>query len=134
MNKLLKAAIEFKNINKQLKLHLVGSLARHDPKAKDIDFITHLTLPNNKQVYHTHFNGYKIDIWQYKDLALGKFLRSLDKGHIIAIYKGLAKNGYRLTLNGIIDIQTNKIIKFTPQRAFNFAGFQFDPQKYFYLV
>ena len=115
-------AKEFQRINKQLKLHLVGSIARGEENPNDIDYITHLPLPNGKKIFHTKFKGYKIDIWQYPNVKIGKFIRTIDKGHLIAIHKGLKKNGYKLTNEGILNLKTNKIIPFTIKKIIKLSN------------
>lgn len=115
-------AKEFQRINKQLKLVIVGSIARGEENPNDIDYITHLNLPNGKKVYHTQYKGYKIDIWQYPNIKIGKFVRTTDKGHLIGIYNGLKKNGYRLTNQGILNLKTNKIIPFTVKKIIKLSN------------
>ena len=106
LEEIKKVAKKFQKINKQLKLHIVGSIARKEENPHDIDFVTNLDLPNEKKVYHTKFEGYKVDIWQYPNIKIGKFIRTVDKGHLIGLYKGLKKNGYKLTNEGILDLKT----------------------------
>lgn len=129
----MEVAKEFQKINKQLKLHIVGSIARNEENPNDIDFITTLPLPNDKNIFHTKYEGYKIDIWRYPNLKIGKFIKTLDKGHLIAIYNGLKKNSYKLVPNGILDLETDKILPFTVKKAFKLADIKFDP-KFNYLL
>ena len=108
-------------------LHLVGSLARGKKSPKDIDFITLKDLPNGKKYIHFTFKGYHVDIWKVKNIKVGKFLRTYKKEHVIAIYRGLKKNGYKLLDDGIQDFKTGKIIPFTIKRVFEFAGLPYRP-------
>lgn len=129
----MEVAKEFQRINNQLKLHIVGSVARGEENPNDIDFVTNLALPNEKEVYHTKYDGYKIDIWRYPNVKIGKFMRTLDKGHLIAIYNGLKKNGYKLVDNGILNLETEKIIPFAVKKIFKLADIKYDP-KFNYLM
>ena len=111
-----KLAKEYKKINKQLKLDLVGSLARHEQFINDIDFITTLDLPNGKKYYKTKFKDMEVDIWKVEDRKVGKFIRTIDKGHLIGIHKALNNIGYKINPNGIYNKKTNKIIKFSEKK------------------
>jgi len=112
----LKIAKEFQKINKQLKLDIVGSLARGEKTPNDIDFITTLNLPNGKKYFKTTFKGIPIDIWKVEDRKIGKFIRTMDKGHLIGIYNALKKNNYKLTDTSILDLTNNKSIPFSKQK------------------
>lgn len=116
-----KISKEFQDINSQLKLILVGSLARGED-ANDIDYITHLRLPNDKKIYRTEYKGVKIDIFKVPNIEIGKFMRTQPKHRIIAIHKGLKKNGYKLTPEGLFNLNTNKKIPFTPAKVWKLAG------------
>jgi len=106
--KILKIAEEYMKINKQLKLDLVGSLARGDEFVNDIDFITTLSLPNGKKFFQTEFKGIPIDIWQVDDREIGKIMRTLSKGELINLHKKLKELGLKLTSKGLKTIETIK--------------------------
>lgn len=132
-----KISTSIKQQLKPLKMYEVGSLKRKSQYISDFDFITNKKLingrkyisfihpiPNGKKLYNV-----KVDIWYYPNLKIGQFIRSLDKGHLIAIHKGLKKNGYKLTNNYILDLQTKKHILFTIRKVFNLANIKY--KKYY---
>lgn len=110
-------------------LHVVGSLARGEP-ANDIDFITTNDLGNPDRKYiHFEYKGVPVDIWKVDNLKIGKFLRTYPKHVLIAIHKGLKKNGYKLLSTGIQSIKTGEMIPFTIKRIFELAGLPYRPLK-----
>lgn len=121
-NKAKKIADEFSKINSQLKLHIVGSIARKEKIINDIDFISTLHLPNDKKVFRTTFKGVAIDIFQVQNLKIGKFIRTIDKFRLIALHKGLQKNNIRLTPTKLIDLKTDKTIPFNEKTIWDLAG------------
>lgn len=122
---------------KPLKIYAVGSLKRKSDHISDLDYITNQKLPNNKKYVSfvqsipkgNKIYDIKVDIWHYPNLKIGQFIRSMDKGRLIAIHKGLMKNGYKLTNNYILDIKTKKHIPFTLKKIFNLANIKY--KKYF---
>lgn len=118
----LRIAYEFKNKFKDLKLEIVGSLERKDDIINDIDFITLEDLPDDKKYISLNYKGAHIDIWKVKNKRIGRFVRTVDKGHLIAIHKGLAKNGYRLQSDGIYDMNNDKLIPFNMINVWKLAG------------
>ena len=109
-NTAYKLAEKFKRINKQLKLTTVGSIARKEEQISDLDFITTLKLPNDKKYFRTEFEGMQVDIWQYENRKIGKFIRTLKDYQLINLYNKLKEHNYKLESNGIKNLSNNKLI------------------------
>ena len=99
----------------KLKLHIAGSLLRKEAYVHDIDFITKSKLPDNRsylryEVY-TDENRFNVDIWHTKSLLFGRLIRGYPRHVIIALRRGLQKNGYKLTNDAVL--KNNKTVKIT---------------------
>lgn len=116
----LKIAKEYMRINKQLKLKITGSLKRGE-EPRDLDFISYArNLPNNKKYFVSEYKGYKVDIWKGNKVV--QFRHDYPKHILIAIYKGLRENGYKLMDNHIINLETNEKIPFSIKKIFRLSG------------
>ena len=109
----LKLSKKFIKLNPELNLVPVGSLARKEKMINDLDFITVEDLPNKKKYWTSEINGVPVDVWKVQNKSIGIFIRTIDKGHLIALHKILKKKGYKLDHNGILNLKTNELLPFS---------------------
>jgi DNA polymerase (family 10) len=132
------------HIQKYIKgLYIVGSIRRKEEIVNDIDFVTKKDIDeiikdfsNLYDIYidtmgdkYTSFsilignNAIKVNIWKANDkyeYDQTKTLRTLDKGHYIALRK-LAKNkGFRLSESGLYDHNNGHFIHFKNKKELIF--------------
>lgn len=127
----MEIAHEIINMFPELKLKISGSLSRNQVP-NDIDFITNKKLPENRQYIRGQFKGFNYDIFYYKNLAVGKFLRNYPSHLVIAVRKGLSNNGYILDNQGIKNLETGEYVPFTAKKAFQLSGIKYRPLSYYF--
>jgi hypothetical protein len=122
------------------KIYPVGSYARKKKMLNDLDFITNTPLPDDRKMISEKYKitnnttgeskNVKVDIWYYKDINMGKFLRSYPRHVLIAVRTGLKKNNCSLTnvfrCKGVI-VHNPSI-----RDIFNRANIKYRPLSYYY--